>query len=199
MAGAGAASARITSLSRGRARGRRWIERVPSTRVHRCYRRTHQQGAGEILQGIGTPAKPVEGDDAAAEQERVERDQVERAPVVAQGQVELPRFARYSDRMTLLETALERIVAVAQPDRVILFGSVARGETGPQSDLDFLVIKRGVASRRRLAQAIDLALIGVPASSDIVVVTPEDVDALEHGVAAIIGPAVREGREVYAA
>jgi len=90
-------------------------------------------------------------------------------------------------------------VAVAQPDRVILFGSVARGETGPQSDLDFLVIKRGVASRRRLAQAIDLALIGVPASSDIVVVTPEDVDALEHGVAAIIGPAVREGREVYAA
>lgn len=108
-------------------------------------------------------------------------------------------LARYSDRMTLLETALERIVAVAQPDRVILFGSVARGEAGPQSDLDFLVIKRGVTSRRRLAQAIYRALVGVPASIDIVVVTPEDVDALKHGVATIIGPAVREGREVYAA
>ena len=57
----------------------------------------------------------------------------------------------------------------------------------PQSDLDFLVIKRGVTSRRRLAQAIYRALVGVPASIDIVVVTPEDVDALKHGVATIGG------------
>jgi predicted nucleotidyltransferase len=40
--------------------------------------------------------------------------------------------------MTTLEAALERIVAVAQPERVILFGSAARGTAGPQSDLDFL-------------------------------------------------------------
>ena len=101
--------------------------------------------------------------------------------------------------MTLPEAALERIVAVAQPDRVILFGSAARGDAGPHSDLDFLVIKRGVPSRRRLAQAIYRALVEVPASIDIVVVTPEDVEALRDGVATIVGPAVREGREVYAA
>jgi uncharacterized protein len=101
--------------------------------------------------------------------------------------------------MTTLEAVLERIVAVAKPDRVILFGSAARGTAGPQSDLDFLVIKRGIASRRRLAQSIYRALIGIRASVDVVVVTPEDVASLQDGVGTIVGPAMREGREVYAA
>ena len=101
--------------------------------------------------------------------------------------------------MTLLETALERIVAVAKPDRVVLFGSAARGTAGPDSNLDFLVIKRGIPSRRQLAQSIYRALVGVPCSIDVVVMTPEDVENLKDGVATIVGPALREGREVYAA
>lgn len=101
--------------------------------------------------------------------------------------------------MSALEAALERIVSVAKPDRVILFGSAARGTADAQSDLDFLVIKAGITSRRRLAQAIYRALVGIPASIDIVVVTPEDVETLKDGVATIVGPAMREGREVYAA
>jgi predicted nucleotidyltransferase len=101
--------------------------------------------------------------------------------------------------MTPLDAAIERIVAVASPDRVILFGSAARDTAGPHSDLDFLVIKSGIASRRRVAQDIYRALVGIRASIDIVVVTPEDVETLKDGVATIIGPALREGREVYAA
>jgi hypothetical protein len=50
-----------------------------------------------------------------------------------------------------------------------------------------------------LAQAIYRALVGVPCSIDVVVVTPEDVESLKDGVATIVGPALREGREVYAA
>ncbi|MFM7412426.1 MAG: nucleotidyltransferase domain-containing protein [Planctomycetota bacterium] len=107
--------------------------------------------------------------------------------------------SRYSDGMTTLDAALERIVAVAQPDRVILFGSAARGTAGPQSDLDFLVIKRSVTSRRQLAQTIYRALVGIRASVDVVVVTPDDVESLRDGVGTIVGPAMREGREVYAA
>ncbi len=45
--------------------------------------------------------------------------------------------------MATLEARLERIVAVAQPDRVILFGSAARGTAGLYSDLDFLVMREG--------------------------------------------------------
>ena len=74
--------------------------------------------------------------------------------------------------MTPLDAAIERIVAVAKPDRVILFGSAARGTADPQSDLDLLVIKGGIASRRHLAQAIYRALVGIPASIDVIVVTP---------------------------
>ena len=96
--------------------------------------------------------------------------------------------SQYSDRMTTLEAALERIVAVAKPDRVILFGSAARGTAGPYSDLDFLVIKRDVTSRRRLAQTIYRALVGIRASVDVIVVTPEDVESLKDGVGTIVGP-----------
>ena len=101
--------------------------------------------------------------------------------------------------MTTLDAVLERIVAVAHPDRVILFGSAARGTAGPHSDLDFLVIKGGITSRRQVAQAIYRALVGIRASVDVVVVTPENVESLKDDVGTIVGPAMREGREVYAA
>ncbi|MBI3047206.1 MAG: nucleotidyltransferase domain-containing protein [Acidobacteria bacterium] len=100
--------------------------------------------------------------------------------------------------MTPLEAVLERIVAVAHPDRVILFGSAARGTAGPESDLDFLVITSGLESRRHVAQAIYRALIGIPIAVDVIVVTPEDIERFKDGVGTIIGPALREGREVYA-
>ena len=73
------------------------------------------------------------------------------------------------------------------------------GHPTPDSDLDFLVIKRGVQNRRHLAQAIYRALVGIPIPVDIVIVTPEDIETFKDGVATIIGPALREGREVYAA
>ena len=104
----------------------------------------------------------------------------------------------YTGRVSALDDAIARIVKVAQPDRIILFGSAVRGTTNADSDLDFLVIKRGVPNRRHLAQAIYRALVGIPVPVDIVVVTPEDVETFKDGVATIIGPALREGREVYA-
>lgn len=100
---------------------------------------------------------------------------------------------------TPLSLAIDRIVSVAQPDRIILFGSHARDSARPDSDLDFLVVKSGVPSRRKLAQAIYRALIGIAAPIDIIVVTPEDLAAFKDSSASIIGPALREGRVVYAA
>jgi hypothetical protein len=50
-----------------------------------------------------------------------------------------------------LETLIRRIVEVARPDRIVLFGSTARGEMGPDSDIDVLVVKSDVEHRRRLA------------------------------------------------
>jgi len=99
----------------------------------------------------------------------------------------------------VLDEIVRRIVAVAQPERIILFGSAARGEMGPGSDVDLLVIKSDVSSRLRLAQQIERRLYGVPIGTDIIVVTPEDVRKHGHKVGTIIGPALREGREINAA
>lgn len=98
----------------------------------------------------------------------------------------------------VLDEVIRRIVEAAQPDRVILFGSAARGEMGPDSDIDLLVVKAGVAHRRRLAQEIYANLFGVTVPVDVVVVTPEDIDRQTGKLGSIVGPALAEGRVVYA-
>ena len=102
-------------------------------------------------------------------------------------------------RRAVLDEIVRRIIEVAQPDRIILFGSAARGQMGPDSDIDLLVIKGGIASRRTLAQQIYLHLFGVPTPVDVIVVTPQDVERFRDRVGSIIGPALRDGKEVYAA
>jgi predicted nucleotidyltransferase len=108
------------------------------------------------------------------------------------------RSARHPDP-AVLDEIIRRVVEVAQPDRIILFGSAARGEMGPDSDIDLLVIKAGVAHRGRLAGDIHMNLFGIRVPVDVLVVTPEDVEHDRHAVGSVIGPALREGREVYAA
>ena len=98
-----------------------------------------------------------------------------------------------------LAEIIRRIVRVAAPERIILFGSAARGEAGSDSDLDLLVIKPGRFHRGRLTEEIYMHLIGVDHAVDVVVVTPEDVARYQDAPGLVIGPALREGRVVYAA
>lgn len=99
----------------------------------------------------------------------------------------------------VLEEVVRRIVEVAQPERIVLFGSSARRtRISPETDLDLLVVKEG-AHRRRLASEIHARLAGVGVPVDVVVVTPEDVRRFGKSPALVIEPALREGRVVYAA
>ena len=99
----------------------------------------------------------------------------------------------------VLDEVVRRIVEVAAPERIVLFGSAARGEVREDSDIDLLIVKRGVEHRRRLAQEIDRRLFGIPLAVDVIVVTPEDVLSAQGRVGSSVGPALREGREIYAA
>jgi predicted nucleotidyltransferase len=109
---------------------------------------------------------------------------------------ERPRGDRDED---VLAEIVRRIVRVAAPERIILFGSAARGEAGPGSDLDLLVIKPGQYHRGRLTEEIYVSLIGAGQAVDVVVVTPEDVERYRDALGLVIAPALREGREIYAA
>jgi uncharacterized protein len=93
---------------------------------------------------------------------------------------------------------VRRIVEVAQPERIVLFGSAAKGDAGADSDIDVLVIKAGV-HRRALARAIYARMMGVGRAVDVVVATPEDLERYADSSGLVIGPALREGKVVYAA
>jgi predicted nucleotidyltransferase len=99
---------------------------------------------------------------------------------------------------TTLHETIRHIVAVAQPEKIILFGSAAREEMGPNSDIDLLVIKSG-ANRLELTGQMYLHMHGVGEAVDIVVVTPEDVERYRNSHTLVIAPALREGCVVYAA
>src|SRR5438046_2378610 len=99
------------------------------------------------------------------------------------------------DQDTMKEI-VRRIVEVAKPERVILFGSGARGEAKEESDIDLLVVKKSVPHRRQLAQDIYVRLIGIPVPVDVVVLRPGDVEELKEAIGTIIPAALREGIEI---
>ena len=98
----------------------------------------------------------------------------------------------------ILDDIVRRIVEVAQPEKIILFGSAARGDMNRHSDVDLLVVKEGM-HRRDMAGRIYENLWGVGAAVDVVVVTPADVERYKDSHALVIKPALREGRVVYEA
>lgn len=97
-----------------------------------------------------------------------------------------------------LDEVIARIVEVANPEKIILFGSRARGTGRPDSDVDLLVVK-STPRRRSLAMAIYRKLVGVGCPVDVIVITPEDIERYGNVPHLIIEPALREGKVVYAA
>ena len=70
-----------------------------------------------------------------------------------------------------LDLIIQRVVEVAQPEKIILFGSAAREEMGPHSDVDLLVVKSD-AHRLELTGRIYRNLHGVAEAVDVVVRAP---------------------------
>jgi predicted nucleotidyltransferase len=97
----------------------------------------------------------------------------------------------------VIDELVRRIVEVAHPLRIILFGSAARGEMGPDSDLDVLVVMPDGTHRRRTAQKIYRYLWGFGFAKDIVVVTESDTREYGSNPYMIIKNALEEGKELY--
>jgi len=98
----------------------------------------------------------------------------------------------------ILNEIKRRIVETAQPRRIILFGSAVRGEMGPNSDLDVLVVMPSGVHRRATARSIYRNLIGVGVAVDIIVVTEQDVERYKDNIGMVIKPALEQGRLIYA-
>jgi predicted nucleotidyltransferase len=105
---------------------------------------------------------------------------------------------RKSLDQTLLQEIVRRIVEVAKPEKIILFGSAVRGEMGPDSDIDLLVIT-ACDHRRNTARVIRRNLLGIGIPKDVIVATPKDIERYKDTIGLIFRPALREGKLLYAA
>jgi predicted nucleotidyltransferase len=94
---------------------------------------------------------------------------------------------------------VSQIVEIAHPLEIILFGSAARGEAGPNSDVDLLVVMPDGTQRRQTAQRIyrEVNRVGVP--FDVLVATRTDLEKHKDNIGLVYRTILREGREVYAA
>ncbi len=97
----------------------------------------------------------------------------------------------------LLREIVLRLVAAAQPEAVILFGSHARGDARPDSDIDLLVVADSPQPRHRRSAALYGVLSDIPLAMDIVVYRPDEILSWSQVPQAFITTAVREGTTLY--
>jgi len=94
---------------------------------------------------------------------------------------------------------VRRIRSVADPRKIVLFGSRARGDHRPDSDIDLLVIADSPLPRHRRAIPLYAALADLPLDVDaeVVVYTPAEVEEWRNAGAAFVTTALREGTVLY--
>ena len=97
----------------------------------------------------------------------------------------------------ILQEIVSRLLEVGEPQKIILFGSHARGEASDESDFDLLVIETSLAPRFRRAARYRRALKDFGHPKDVVVWTPDEVAEWQNVPNAFVTTAIREGIVLY--
>jgi predicted nucleotidyltransferase len=96
-----------------------------------------------------------------------------------------------------LSEVVDRIVRKFHPEKIILFGSWARGTAREDSDLDLLVVLPRVDHKRKAAIEVLRALNGLPISKDVIVTTPQEIRERGNVIGYILRPALEDGKVIY--
>ncbi len=99
----------------------------------------------------------------------------------------------------IVQKIMEEILRVANPERVILFGSAAMGSMSPDSDVDLLVIEKSVANAREQTAKIRGALRSFRMPVDVIVMTSERFEETKNVIGGIAYPANKYGKVIYEA
>jgi predicted nucleotidyltransferase len=100
-----------------------------------------------------------------------------------------------------MRSALKKIinyaVEVARPERIVLFGSLARGTTNLYSDIDLLIVTSDRFSRRDLALRISEFARECGVSADVLVHTPAQIAEAAMEPSSFLHQVVVHGEIVY--
>ena len=96
-----------------------------------------------------------------------------------------------------LPEAIAYLVKGFDPLRIIVFGSHARGEARPDSDLDLLVVVPHLGDKRETAVGMTKALRGLRAAIDVVPTDPDEIARRGETPGDVLRSALREGKAVY--
>jgi predicted nucleotidyltransferase len=99
----------------------------------------------------------------------------------------------------IIEQMTQRIVERFAPEKIILFGSAARGEMTPDSDVDLLIIMPFSGRPRDLRVKIRMVLADLPVAKDVIVLKPDEYEKTKHLPGSVAYPAEHEGVVLYAA
>lgn len=96
-----------------------------------------------------------------------------------------------------IPVVVERLVREFQPERILLFGSQARGDARPDSDVDLLVVLPRVENKRQVLVAMLRILGDIPVPVDVIPTDSEEIARRGHLVGTVLRAAIREGKTLY--
>ena len=99
----------------------------------------------------------------------------------------------------LVDEIVRRVIAVASPDRIILFGSSATGRMNRDSDIDLLIMESNLENRREAYVRIREALRGMGYPFDIILITSKWFEESKDVIGGIAYPADKFGKVIYEA
>ena len=99
--------------------------------------------------------------------------------------------------INLLTEITRRILSISDPEKIILFGSYARGDVDPDSDIDLLVVVKKVSSLRAEGLRLRRSLRGLMVPVDIVVATTDQLESYGDTIGYIYKTALAEGKVLY--
>lgn len=96
-----------------------------------------------------------------------------------------------------LKEIIDRILQILVPDKIILFGSRARGTAREDSDYDLIIIKDNLENAAKVEGEIYVNFVGLETPVDIILTTSEKLEKYKETVGFVYKSALKEGIVVY--
>jgi predicted nucleotidyltransferase len=96
-----------------------------------------------------------------------------------------------------LKEIIKRILKVITPDKIILFGSRARGNARNDSDYDLLIVKDDIINSNKIEGEIYISFVGLEAPVDIILTTSEKLEKYKDTIGYVYKSALKDGIVVY--